>query len=237
MSIQNELLQGHIGATIPELSHNAKIEPTPARSSLTPQNPDSYMKSNTVEVRTSFAGTSSGARSCKKWCSCVCHKQNHLKFSTPLTYVLGSLFVGYSGLPVSTPPCNEHSCLRRAIPALEFSYYFPGWFLARSLLMSLKLVPLAGPELTLRMPRLIRWTTKEANLFHSARAGKLEAIQSMFTGGIVTPFDVTLSLGESALFVRAPELFGQSFGHYGESADVTIVRGFRRAIRDMQVSA
>jgi hypothetical protein len=66
--------------------------------------------------------------------------------------------------------------------------------------MSLKVFSLVGREMTLRMPRLLRSTTKEACLFHSEKAGDLGAIQSMFTDGMFTPFDVTLSPGESALF-------------------------------------
>lgn len=199
MCVQNQPPQRQDRVANLGLPHDAMEESNLGLLSSTPQTPSIPTNADTVEIRTSCAG--SRFRSCNKWCSCVCHRQNHLKFSTPLTYVLGSLFVGYSGLPVSTPPCNEHSCVRRAIPSFEFSYYFPRWFLARSILLSLKVVPLMGPELTLRMPRLIRWTSKEANLFHLAKAGDLHGIQSLFTAGTVTPFDVTLSSGESALFV------------------------------------
>jgi hypothetical protein len=201
-SVQDHHPEGQVSAAISRPTHDAESESTSRLSDSTPHTLSMPVKADTVEIRTSCAGSRN--RSCNKWCSCVCHKHNYLKLSTPLDYVLGSLFVGYSGLPISTPACSEHSCLRRAIPSMELSYYFPRWFLARSIFMSLKVVPLVGPELTLRTPRLIRWTSKEANLFHLAMAGNIRGIQSMFSDGTATPFDVTLSSGKSALFVSRP---------------------------------
>lgn len=165
---------------------------------------ETKIQTDTVAVRTSQASESSnqnGGRACQKWCSCVCHKKNYLKISTPLKLILGSLFIGYSGFPVNTPACNQKSCKRRSIPSLDLTYYFPTWFLTRCIISSLKFIPLAGPELVLRMPRLITWTTPEADLFHLAKAGNTCGIQNLFSEGRVSPFDVTLSLGESALLV------------------------------------
>ncbi|KKF92403.1 Serine/threonine-protein phosphatase 6 regulatory ankyrin repeat subunit B [Ceratocystis platani] len=123
--------------------------------------------------------------------------------NSPLKLILGALFIGYTGLPVFTPSCNEQSCEHRSTLAFDIIYYFPIWFLARALCVSIKFSPSAGPEMTLKTPRLIRWVHKEAQLFHLAQAGDIPGIQKMFTTGMVSPTDMTAAQGETALHQHA----------------------------------
>ncbi|KGO69973.1 hypothetical protein PITC_038130 [Penicillium italicum] len=73
--------------------------------------------------------------------------------------------------------------------------------------MSLKFNPITGPQLVLRTPRLIRWVHKEADLFHLTQKGDIPGIQRMFSAGTVSPLDMTVAQGETALFHAAS--FGQ----------------------------
>jgi hypothetical protein len=84
---------------------------------------------------------------------------------------------------------------------LIITYYFPLWFLAQYLSMTIEFTPLLAPELSLRTPRLIRWVDKEAQLFHMAKAGDIPGVQDLFASRVVSPFDLTVAQGESALFV------------------------------------
>src|SRR5436190_6471874 len=53
-------------------------------------------------------------KTCRPWCSCCCHVRKSVKMPHSLRGFLGSLFVGYSGVPFVTPPCNERQCSRRS---------------------------------------------------------------------------------------------------------------------------
>ncbi|KFX94557.1 hypothetical protein O988_06230 [Pseudogymnoascus sp. VKM F-3808] len=127
--------------------------------------------------------------------------------NTPFNSMLGFLFVGYSGLPVIRAPCNERSCKRRSDLSLMIVYFFPLWFLARYLSMSIKVDSLMGPVINIRTPRLIRWMDKEAQLFHFAKADNIDGIKHLFSARVASPFDLTVAQGESALFHAAS--FGQ----------------------------
>ena len=109
-----------------------------------------------VRIRTShYWGTP-----CRPGCSCVCHKRRQFQTPRMLEQVVGSLFFGYSGLPINTPPCSERSCHQRAIPSTQISYYFPSWFLKRMISLVVHFMPLDGPVASLRMPRAVSPSSK-----------------------------------------------------------------------------
>ncbi|KAM0431447.1 hypothetical protein ACHAPT_005424 [Fusarium lateritium] len=66
-------------------------------------------------------------------CRCKCHvaPQQGLSLRLPrvLRSVIGSLFVGYTGCPVSKPICNVAGCSNGRYVRLRFTYAFPLWFL------------------------------------------------------------------------------------------------------------
>lgn len=148
----------------------------------------------TIVVQTSTTFTK---KSCNGWCSCACHVKRSARTPMPFRRFLGALFVGYSGLPVITPACNERSCRNRARPVVQLDYHFPSWFLARILAISMSMSPAVGIEGTLRMPRMVAWSS---SIWRLARTGQLEAIQTMFSDGRASPYDVN-AYGQSALHV------------------------------------
>lgn len=133
---------------------------------------------------------------CRTGCICVCHRRYHLKTPQALNRFIGSLFVGYSGLPLSTPPCSEVSCQRRSALTTQITYSFPSWFLRRRISMNLLCTPLDGPMLSLRFPRLVSSTSK---IFDYASLGNVAGMKFLFQTGQASPYDVLIESGMSAL--------------------------------------
>ena len=106
---------------------------------------------NSIRIRTShYWGTP-----CRAGCFCICHKRQQYKTPRLFDQLIGSLFVGYSGLPLTTAACNESLCQSRAVPSAQITYYFPQWFLQRALSLMLMMTPLDGPVATLRVQRAV----------------------------------------------------------------------------------
>ncbi|KAI9784656.1 MAG: hypothetical protein M1835_003537 [Candelina submexicana] len=127
---------------------------------------------------------------CARLCSCICHKPGRLSISF-LDRVIGSLFVGYVGLPVFTAPCNEYICKKnrhRSSFSARFTYYFPSWFLARMIYSAINYTARDGPQiLFVKAPRLRPGT---ARIFEYAVDGDIVAMQKAFSMGDASPFDV-----------------------------------------------
>ena len=135
---------------------------------------------------------------CEGWCSCICHKPYYLQTPESMDFLLGSLFVGYSGFPIRRRECNERRCRKQSIPTLRVSYYFPRWFLNRVVQFKASLSYMQGPSISLNMPRVI---PDESPVLSFAVQGNLEGIISLFKQGLASPFDVGFSNGRTALHV------------------------------------
>jgi hypothetical protein len=135
---------------------------------------------------------------CRPGCNCVCHKRQYFKSPQILDRLIGSLFIGYSGLPIATPQCTEYSCQRRSAPSTQISYCFPSWFLKRQLSLSILFTPLDGPIISLRIPRLVSPSSK---IFDYALLGNVAGMKFLFKEGLASPNDVRFDCGVSALQV------------------------------------
>ena len=135
---------------------------------------------------------------CKPWCSCVCHSETRIQTPQFLQQILGGLFIGYSGLPVLTKPCNQQSCHLRAQPMSYITYFFPLWFLARMISLVLTTTPMAGPVVSLKTQRTI---PGNADIFTYAKLGYVDKLQALFENGLASPHDVHFESGVTALHV------------------------------------
>ena len=131
--------------------------------------------------------------SCSPFCSCVCHARVQMQTPSLLHYLVGSLFVGYTGFPGMTPNCNERSCSRQTKVTGQFSYYFPTWLLARVFMGNIT----PAPELLLRVAKVI---PNRSSVFHYAMLGNVDGIKRLFAERLASPFDVADS-GSSVLHV------------------------------------
>ena len=138
--------------------------------------------------------------SCTPWCSCVCHRERRLRTPRMLENFIGSLFIGYSGLPVFRPPCNEKSCHLKAQPLTYVTYFFPRWFVSRMLSFMMTITPLAGPVISLKVQRTV---PGNADIFTYAKLGDVDNIRRLLENGLASPHDVHSESGITPLHVRA----------------------------------
>ncbi len=135
---------------------------------------------------------------CQPWCSCACHTERRLRSPQLLDQVIGSLFIGYSGLPGLTRRCNQRSCHLQSQPMTYITYFFPQWFLARMISFVLSTTPLAGPVASLKVSRTVPGNSA---IFEYAKRGDIIKMRSLFEGGLASPHDVQFESGITALHV------------------------------------
>ncbi|MCJ1402645.1 hypothetical protein MMC11_005865 [Xylographa trunciseda] len=135
---------------------------------------------------------------CSPFCSCVCHARVQMRTPSILHYLVGSLFISYSGFPGMTSDCDERSCSRQMKATGQFSYYFPTWLLARAFMGNIT----PAPETLLRVVKVI---PSRSSIFHHAMLGNVDDIKKLFAKGLASPFDVAES-GSSVLHLTDDSL-------------------------------
>jgi hypothetical protein len=135
---------------------------------------------------------------CRSGCCCACHKRLQLQTPRILDHLIGTLFMGYSGLPMITPSCDQPSCRQRSIPSTQMTYYFPRWFLLRAVSLAIMLLPNNGPVVSLRLQRTVSGSSK---IFDYANVGDIDGMKRLFSSGQASPHDVRFDSGTSALQV------------------------------------
>ena len=134
---------------------------------------------------------------CGVGCRCSCHTKTSFR-SQSTNHILGSVSIGYTGLPYVTPQCNYQGCRQRAYLNILITYAFPSWFLARAFTIALRLFPFAGPQLNLRFNPLV---PSSSAIFAFATTGDIQGIQRVLSSSEGSPFDAESSTGATALLV------------------------------------
>lgn len=147
-------------------------------------------------------------KTCRPWCSCCCHARRSVRSPGLAKGFIGSLFVGYSGVPLVTQPCNERQCRRRSTPRFILSYQFPAWFWTRALFASFTTANVPGPEMLIRVQTKIPYASE---IYQHCLNGNAESLQRLFQERAASPFDVDPD-GLSLLHVRA-DRFCQTPSH------------------------
>ena len=137
-------------------------------------------------------------RKCDVWCDCSCH--THARTQTPnmLQSVLGTMFVGYAGLPALTPACSNTKCRRVSQGFLQVNYYFPQWFLARIVSVAMRFQDSKIPNISMRVLN-IRSTYE--NIFRDSRRNDAGSVEYQLTMRQASVLDVTEDAGHSPLHV------------------------------------
>ena len=131
-------------------------------------------------------------KKCSLWCSCVCHSRKIFFVPSPF----GTLSGSFSGLPLVTRRCTERSCQNPEGPSGSIVYRFPSWFWSRLIAITLKYVPICGPEINVRFPREVT----PSKLYLLAMHGDIQGVKTLFTEGVASPWDVNGN-GSSVLYV------------------------------------
>jgi hypothetical protein len=169
-------------------THMEQLSLIPGRKMSTESLPPSYsLKDNLDTNDTIQIKASCYRRSCRPWCSCRCHVRRSIRSPSIATDFLGSLFIGYSGVPGLTQSCNEKQCSRRSQVRFITSYQFPKWMWTRALFTSFMTSRLYGPEMLVRVQNTISYVSET---YQCCLNGEVGLLKKRFDNGLASPFDV-----------------------------------------------
>ncbi len=140
---------------------------------------------------------------CSRSCKCSCHIRRRLNTPRLLDGFLGTLFIGYSGLPLPSQKCDQVSCRGRKNSSTNFVYKFPRWFvMSRMVQLKAKVTAMYGPEVSLRFNRVV---DGKALVFHYATTGDVSKMKQLFEQGRASPSDVRFDSGWTPFHVSVLE--------------------------------
>ena len=158
----------------------------------------SYLSETRHDSQTFQMSASFSRWRCTTECICVCHRRSNKSSTCIQNRFLGALFIRYTGFPYLSLPCDSKNCLQRAHPALVITYFFPAWFLVRALLFSMRYSSIRGPELIIRIPRIV---SNSSIIFTMTSRGDVSGLKDVLQQGLASPFDVDDVNGETLLMV------------------------------------
>lgn len=136
---------------------------------------------------------------CRPGCHCSCHIKHD--FSSPwiMNSLLGELCIHWrSQKPEVRCNCSGHT-------GLAVIYRFPQFLLQRYISMILQSTYNDGPELILRVPRILPWSHL---LWRYSVCGDLQAIKKMYADRTASPYDVDPA-GRNALLYASKQQSGK----------------------------
>ena len=164
--------------------------PYPRPTNLTPESAHQIRSSHTHQRRSPVVTFHCRSiRSCEGHCSCICHSKYPYKSPRLVSKLLGSLFIGYSGLPLSTQQCNLSGCINQT-RSIQVSYTFPSWFVWKTLNITAEQSFLNGPCFGLSVKNRIN-VAAGANIFSFASKGDIPAIVTLLEKRMGSLNDVT----------------------------------------------
>ena len=136
---------------------------------------------------------------CHGNCECVCHSRSRLQTPNFLNRFFGQLFIGYAGLPIWTRDCDRSDCTNHYSRAFQVSYTFPGWLLSRTVDITAAMTYTNEPHFGLKIRNRVQNT--ENSVFSLARNGNLAGIKDLYVRRLVSPNDLEVMTGQTALHV------------------------------------
>ena len=132
---------------------------------------------------------------CRPGCNCACHVKWQFISPNLIHSLLGELTIHWrSQKPKLQCNCSGHK-------GLAIIYRFPNFLLQRYFSMVIQTTFLDGPELVLRVPRVLPWTHL---LWRYSVCGDLMAIKRMYADRLASPHDVDPS-GRNALLYASKQ--------------------------------
>ena len=136
---------------------------------------------------------------CTSHCRCLCHESR--RFDSPRTFqrLIGTLFLGYSGYPISNfQRCTENSCQGQQVFRVSAVYVFPSWLLAR--LLAVTVIKSLGSEIhfSLKVQRIV---SSGAEVLRLTLLNDVTGLQRLFSKGLASPNDINHVTGQNVLIV------------------------------------
>ena len=129
---------------------------------------------------------------CTPWCSCVCLRERRFRTTQLLQEWIGSLFVGYSELPVMTEQCDQHACHLQARSTSSIAYFFPTLAYGSCAFSHPSIHPTRWPSCLSKFQRAI---SGDADIFQFCKARRGGQDKQVFENGLTSPHDVHCESG------------------------------------------
>ena len=134
---------------------------------------------------------------CPTACTCDCHKTWRIHTPRNLRKLLGHSMIEGAELPFFRPACSLRSCKGKRTTFVNIMFFLPTMIAARMISLWFTSSPLYGPELLLKVPRVLRNNTPA----HKAICfGNLDAVKRSVFAGEYRPWDVDVT-GQSLILV------------------------------------
>ena len=204
--------QSYLTATdsIPVTESNSVVEFTSrfsAARTTSPPESSGISTSSRGEVgpRTSQPGSSHPS------CFCSCHRWKRIRTPKLLHSFLGFLAVSYDSLPFLGYKCDNLACRNHLAASFHASYIFPQWFTQRTISIRATSELRKGPELLLRVLRVLPW---HAPIIRAIEEERIDRIKSYLSTGAASVLDTNPD-GESLLNVSSavPQLYIEDCNH------------------------
>ncbi|CAN9449244.1 unnamed protein product [Alternaria alternata] len=146
---------------------------------------------------------SAALATCATHCLCACHKPLLLRTSNVVAKTIGFLFLGLTAVPCFRPRCDVSACPGNAATSLKLTYYFPHWFVSRALRFVYQ-TSLGGPELIIRLPRIVE---DDHTTLHLSAWGNAKSLAEELNHKSLAPTDVSGHSGWTGLHHAASRGF------------------------------
>ena len=138
---------------------------------------------------------------CEEHCACTCHSKHRYKSPELFSNLLGSLFIGYTGLPFTSSKCNLPTCRQQTSRSIRISYAFPLWFVQKTLNILFRSTTATGPSFGLNVRNRINYGTG-INTLTLARCGDIVGLIKLLNNREGSLNDVDVTFGLSPFYVR-----------------------------------
>ncbi|KAI0415282.1 ankyrin [Xylaria grammica] len=141
-------------------------------------------------------------RRCSPYCDCACHHTSRLRTPRMLQFLIGTLCVGYNGVPRLTKPCTSSECQKTPEGFIAVNYYFPTWLVGKVFAAGARFTNYRGPELSIRM---LNVRDPGNMIFLATHNNDALTIQTLLSSGEASVIDVQHGTGHSALHLATME--------------------------------
>ena len=134
---------------------------------------------------------------CSTACTCSCHETWRIYTPRNLRKLFGCSTIEGAELPFFRTACSLRSCKGKRTTFVKIMFLLPTMIAARMISLWFMSSPLYGPELLLRVPRVLRDDTPSHDAICS---GDLDAVKRSVFAGEYRPWDVDVT-GQSLILV------------------------------------
>lgn len=135
---------------------------------------------------------------CAIGCACKCHVFRRFGASGTLSKIFGRGYIQTAGSFILGTQCDTESCRALTAPRISVQYLLPQWLASRMIFVWLTSSPPCGPELLLRVPRVVSHSNAA---FIAVALRDVESLKLALTNGDCTTYDVD-QYGDNLLSVR-----------------------------------